>query len=80
MISQAVAPALLFESVISKGERMAKGNDERINPAQQNEVTGSDEETLRGMDDVGVDDDDDEDFDADDLDDEEEDEEGGGSF
>jgi hypothetical protein len=59
---------------------MAKGNDERINPAQQNDAPTGEEETLRGMEDVGVDEDDDEDFDADDLDDEEEDEEGGGSF
>jgi hypothetical protein len=79
MISQPWHPPC-SERIISKGECMAKGNDERINPAQQTDAMPGEEETLRGMEeDVDVDDDDD-DFDADDLEDEEEDEEGGGSF
>jgi hypothetical protein len=61
---------------------MAKGKDEQISPARQDDVTAGEEETLRGMDDLSATSDEDEDdFDLEDLDDEEEEEdEGGGSF
>jgi hypothetical protein len=60
---------------------MANRDDETIRPAQQDDAIGSDEETLRGMDDIGGADDEDDEFDMDDLEDEDdEEEETGGSF
>jgi hypothetical protein len=61
---------------------MAKGDDNQINPARQEDViAGREDETLRGMDDLGLaDDEDEDDFDEDDLEDEDEQEEGGGGF